>query len=302
MPRAPYRPPALRWQVFLARDAVDGGLISPDALRSAAWRRLLRGVYADSRLEPDHQLQCHAARLLAPPEAVIAGASAAYLHGIQAAVRNGDPVQLLVERKHRFGPVQGLQVHTTGTLPAGDLASGPELRRTTGMRTAWDVARWQDPVRSVPTLDAMLRAGLVTAGDLAAYARQHRDGGAPGAVRAARAFQLADGRAQSPPESVLRVRLVLRGIPPPVPQHPVVVRSGRVLHPDLAWPEYQVGLEYEGARHAEPDRLHLDRRRLNALADAGWLILHATSHHLGPGFATLVQDLRRALRSRGAPI
>ena len=54
--------------------------------------------------------------------------------------------------------------------------------------------------------------------------------------RAGLVFGLADGRAESPPESRLRVRLVLAGLPPPVSQHPVRLPNGAVAHPDLAWP------------------------------------------------------------------
>jgi hypothetical protein len=301
MPRTHQRPRALQWQVFLARQAIDAGLLTAEAVRGSAWRRLLRGVYADSRLEPDHLLSCQAALLLASPEAAVAGASAAFLHGIETAVGDTDPVQLLVERKHRFGPIQGVQVHT-GTLPAAEVTVRQELRCTTPLRTAWDVALWRDVTRAVPVLDAMLRVRLVTGEDLMGLLGRHRAEGARGAVRVARTFALADGRAQSPPESVLRVRLILRGLPAPLPQFPVTVRSGRVLHPDLAWPDFKVALEYEGARHAEPDRMQLDRQRLNALVDAGWLVLHATSRHLGSGFTGLVADLRRALRSRGAQL
>lgn len=301
VPRTFRRPRELEWRVFLARQAFDAGLLTPEAVRGPAWRRLLRGVYADSRLEPDHLLSCQAAVLLASPEAVIAGASAAFLHGIETAAGDADPVQLLVERKHRFGPIQGVQVHT-GTLPAADLTTRQELRCTTPLRTAWDIALWRDVIRAVPVLDAMLRARLVSEGDLIGLLRHRRAEGARGSARVARAFGLADGRAQSPPESVLRVRLILRRLPAPVPQYPVTVRSGRVLHPDLAWPDYQVALEYEGARHAEPDRMQLDRQRLNALVDAGWLVLHATSRHLGASFDGLVADLRRGLRTRGADL
>jgi hypothetical protein len=285
--------------VFLARQALDQGLLTTTGLRSTAWRRLLRGVYADSRLEPDHLLRCHAAVLHARPEAVIAGPSAALLHGVETAAGGRDPVHLLVERKYRFGPVQGLVVHT-GTIPAADATTRHGLRCTTPPRTAWDIALWRDPVGAVPILDAMLRARLVVAEELVELARRRRAERVRGAARAARAFALADGRAQSPPESALRVRLVLHGLPPPVPQYPVPVRSGRVLHPDLAWPRHRVALEYDGAYHAEPDRLHLDRQRLNALTDAGWLVLHATSRHLAAGFGGLVQEVRQALRSRGA--
>lgn len=285
--------------MFRARDALNRRLLSPAGLRSAAWQRLLRGVYADSRLERDHLLQCRAAVLLAPAEAAVGGPSAAFLHGVESAARPDDPVHLLVDPKRRFGPVQGLKIHT-GALPEGDVTTCQDIRCTTAARTAWDVAMWRDLIGAVPTLDVMLRTGLVAAADLATLVERRRTEGVRGARRVARTFGLADGRAQSPPESAIRIRLILRGLPPPVPQYPVTVRSGRVLHPDLAWPEYRVALEYDGAHHADPDQMRLDRQRLNAFTAAGWLVMHATARHLGSGFPGLVQEVREALRSRGA--
>lgn len=301
MPRTPQRPRQLQWQVFRGRDALDRRLLTPSALRSSAWQRLLRGVYADSRLETDHLLRCQAAALLIPAGAAIAGPSAAFLHGVESAAAPDDPVHVLVAPRHRFGPMQGVSIHVAEHRD-GHVTIRHGLRCTNPIRTAWDIAQWRTVTGAVPILDAMLGAGLVTAGELGLHAGRARAAGARGARRAIRAFRLADGRAQSPPESVLRVRLVLRGVPPPVPQYAVTVRSGRVLHPDLAWPAYRVALEYDGGYHAEPDRIHLDRRRLNELVDAGWLVLHATSRRLHREFEGLLREVRAALRSRGAPI
>lgn len=301
MPRAPHRPRQLQWQVFRGRDALERRLLTPTALRSSAWQRLLRGVYADSRLDTDHLLRCQAAALLIPPRAAIAGPSAAFLYGIEPAAGAADPVHVLAPPEHRFGPVQGLQVHIAD-LPDDDVTIRHDLRCTTPVRTAWDLTQWRTLLGAVPTLDAMLGADLVTAEQLGTVAGRAQAAGARGARRAIRAFGLVDGRAQSPPESVLRVRLVLRGIPPPVPQYAVTVRSGRVLHPDLAWPAFRVALEYDGGYHAEPDRIHLDRRRLNELVDAGWVVLHATSRRLHRDFEGLLREVREALRSRGAPV
>lgn len=107
------------------------------------------------------------------------------------------------------------------------------------------------------------------------------------------------GGAESPPESHLRVRFALAGLPPPTPQHQVRLPSGAVYRPDLPWPEYRVAVEYDGRWHGHPDQLERDRRRLNQLVSAGWIILHATSHHLRDGFWPLVRQTRAALRSRG---
>ena len=96
-----------------------------------------------------------------------------------------------------------------------------------------------------------------------------------------------------------------------MPQCPVSVAAGRVLHVDLGWPEYQVAVEYDGrwpsdltgdapiGGSAEPE--HLDRRRLNQLQAAGWIVVHATGARMGRAFPGLLSELREALRSRGWP-
>jgi very-short-patch-repair endonuclease len=123
--------------------------------------------------------------------------------------------------------------------------------------------------------------------------------GQRGARRAAHAFDLADGRAQSPPESQLRVRLIRSGLPRREAQHPVNVHGGRTLHPDLCWPQFRVAVEYDGWWHADPDQLHHDRRRLNRLVAEGWIVLHVTSRRMREDFPGVVREIPAALVSRG---
>lgn len=299
MPRSVRRPPALEYQVFRARDALDAGLLTPTELRGSGWRRVLRGAYADSRLDFDHELRCRAAGLLCPPTAAIAGPSAALLHGVDFAATAADDVHILVPRAARFGPVRGLRIHT-GEVPQADLGVRHQLPCTEPLRTAWDVALWLDVVPAVVVLDGLLGAALVKPDELATLHVARSMLGARGARTAGRAFGLADGRSGSPQESRLRVRLVLAGLPRPVCQYEVVLPSGLVLHPDLAWPEFKVALEYDGGYHAEPGRLHLDRRRLNQLVTSGWIVLHATSARLRSDFGGIAREVRVALQSRGA--
>lgn len=295
MPTSPYRPANLQWQLFRGSQALEEGLLSVNQLRSSAWRRPLRDVYADSRLEPDHGLSCHAAALLMPAGSALSGASAAWLFGIESAAGAGDPVHVSVPAKASFGPVSGLTVHSVQLSPA-EITTQLGLPCTTAARTAWDLARWCEPIRAVPILDAMLSRGLITPAGLGSLLEARN--GTRGWRRAAAVFDLADGRAQSPPESVIRVRLIRAGLPRPEPQHPITV-PGHTLHPDLAWPDFRVALEYDGGHHADPAALDLDRQRLNLLVGAGWVVLHATRQHLGRGFDQLRRDVEAALRAAG---
>ncbi|MET8252396.1 DUF559 domain-containing protein [Micromonospora sp. NPDC005197] len=173
-----------------------------------------------------------------------------------------------------------------GSIPRSD----PE-------QAAWETAVWLDPIRAVSIIDALLGQGLADRAALIEAAA--RNANRAGNRRASWLFDLADGGAQSPPESQLRVRLVLGGLPRPVVQHPVRLPNGVILHPDLAWPEYRVAVEYDGQWHADADQLHRDRRRLNLLVGAGWLVLHVTSRRMHAEFPTVLHEVRAALNARG---
>ncbi|HEX5598938.1 MAG TPA: DUF559 domain-containing protein [Micromonosporaceae bacterium] len=296
MPPQPHRPRALTWQVFRGSDVVSRGLLTRHQLRSSAWVRLRHDVYADARLEYDHGLSCRAAALRLPSSAVLAGPSAAYLLGVEHAAKFADDVHVIVPTKARIGAQQRLRVHSTELDPF-DITASSELARTSAERTAWDVANWCDTPTAVAVIDTLLGQSLVTPQALRSVLDRYTD--RPGNRRAQATFRLADGRAQSPPESVLRVRLVLDGLPPPVPQYPIRVGLGLVLHPDLAWPEFKVAVEYDGHWHGDPDQLHRDRRRLNQLVSGGWLVLHVTSQRLHRDFPAVLREVRAALVSRG---
>ena len=118
-------------------------------------------------------------------------------------------------------------------------------------------------------------------------------------ARAAAAF--ADPRAESPPESRLRLLLARAGLPA-VPQFVVRDADGRfVARVDLAYPELCLAVEYDGAWHAEDGQFARDRQRLNRLVAAGWVVLHVTAADLRRP-DQLVARVRalRAARGRGS--
>lgn len=295
MPRQPHRPRTLQWQVFRGTEAVSHGLLTAHQLRSAAWLRVHHDTYADARLDRDHRLVCQAAGLWLPPHAAIAGPSAAFLHGVEHAASFADPVHVITAPPHRLPPRQGVRIHHTPVEPS-EIVVRDGVRCTTPTRTAWDVATWLHTVPAVTIIDGLLRLNLVDQHDLLALVAARA--GRRGATRAARAFDLADGRAESPPESQLRVRLVLAGVPRPVPQYVIPLPNGRTYRVDLAWPEYRVAIEYDGQWHGSPEQFHADRRRLNQLVAAGWIVLHVTSQRLHRDFAGVLREVRAALRTR----
>ena len=130
MPHA-YRPAVLRGAVFRGRDVLRDGLLTRDALRSSAWQRLFRGVYADAELPPSFGLRVRGARLLAPVTAVFSGRTAAYLHGATRLVDLRMPVELSVPAGTQFGPVQDRFRRVQ--LPDTDVSQVGRFRLTTGL-------------------------------------------------------------------------------------------------------------------------------------------------------------------------
>jgi hypothetical protein len=106
----------------------------------------------------------------------------------------------------------------------------------------------------------------------------------PGSRRVRRArelVELADGRAESPPESWVRLILHDAGVPAPVLQHEVRVGARVVARLDMAWPEVKLYLEYDGREAHSTDAAFLrDRRRQNDLLALGWVCLRFTAEDL----------------------
>ena len=273
MPRA-RRPPQLRGCVFRARDVLRDGLLTRDALRSAAWRRLYRGVYADADLPESYGLRIRGARLLLPAAGVFSGRTAAYLLGAPSLADLRAPLEVAVPAGTQFGPIAGLRIRRV-QLPGADVTQVEGFPCTRGLRTALDIARAEPLLDGVPALDVLLREVVVGIGELREAGP--RLSGGRGASVARRAIALADPRAESPPESVLRVLLALAGIPA-VPQHVVRDRDGSfVARVDLAYVERKIAIEYDGYWHDERGQFARDRRRLNRLVAAGWTVLHVTA-------------------------
>jgi very-short-patch-repair endonuclease len=104
--------------------------------------------------------------------------------------------------------------------------------------------------------------------------------GRPGALRLAWAVPRLRLGVRSRPETHLRLLLVRYRLPEPVVAHPVPVANGLVLHPDLAYPEHRLAIEYEGDGHRSRKEWERDIERRELLAEAGWRTVQVTSTHL----------------------
>ena len=120
----------------------------------------------------------------------------------------------------------------------------------------------------------MVRAGVVSVLDLETLVLG--GGGRWGVTRVRRAFGLIDPRAESPPESRVRVALVLAGLTP-VPQYDVHSGGEFLGRVDLAFPEARVAVEYEGAYHFEDGQIVRDDARYERLRAVGWTVIRLSA-------------------------
>ncbi len=97
--------------------------------------------------------------------------------------------------------------------------------------------------------------------------------------------------AESPKETELRLLLIRDGLPRPVTQ----IRVGK-RRIDMGWPQWKVGVEYDGEQHwTSPKDYADDIERLEFLAAQGWTIIRVSSSQLRYDRPNMLARVRRAL-------
>ncbi len=291
MPREPGRPAKLRNGPFLATWAIDAGLITREQLRSSAWRRLLRGVYVSATTPLTLRLRIIGAGLILPADAVITGRTAVHLWGVPMGEVD-DTIEVLAAR--RFGPVEGLSIRV-GPLAADERVIRAGVPVTSTLHTTWELARAMPLLEAVPWIDALAHNRALSRNAILRHEQRHL--GEYAYRQAADALALCDPRAESPPESELRVHIVRAGLPAPTPQYPILVGGEFLARVDLAWPEIKFAIEYDGQWHVDPRQLGEDRARLRAINRAGWFVYHVTREDMRD-VEWLISDLTAALEKR----
>jgi hypothetical protein len=206
---------------------------------------------------------------------VVSGRSAGVLWGVDLAGPDDD-VECTLAPGCRAGGLRGIQV-TRRALPPDEVTWCRGVRVTAVGRTALDLARIQPVEEAVVALDQFLGAGLLTMGRLRTAAAAATG---PGCRQIRRAVDLADGLAESPQETRLRLLLHQSPLPRPIAQYSVRGGTRFVARVDFAWPDAKVAVEYEGMWHGRPQQVARDRRRLNQLTAAGWSVVFVTAADL----------------------
>ncbi len=103
----------------------------------------------------------------------------------------------------------------------------------------------------------------------------------------------------SRPETWTRLTLVDAGLPEPVLDYDVIDDSGRfVATVDMAYPQWKIAIEYDGAHHAEGEQWEKDVDRLARLEAAGWRVIRVTSTTLFRNPGVIISRVLAAIAAR----
>lgn len=211
-----------------------------------------------------------AAYLWSRREAVVAGQSAAALHGAKW-VDGDKPAELLWPNRR---PPTGVRTWLDG-FDEDEVQAINGLRVTTPARTALDLACRYPLGEAVAAIDALARATHLKVADVELLAERHR--GRRGIRRARDVFKLVDPGAESPRETWLRLLFIRAGYPPPETQIPVYNEYGVLVAVlDMGWREIMVAADYEGDHHRSRDRFNKDLHRFEEVTDLGWIDIRVT--------------------------
>lgn len=287
-------PDALRKGPFTTQQAAALG-VTRHMLQGDSWWQILRGVWVHADNPDSRELRLAAVRLVLGQGSFICGPTASWGYGIDVIHPLAKDVWVGRFPGSRFRKRAGFVVRQVEVGP-GDLVEIGGAPITTPLRTAFDCARWLPLVEGVVVADALSHAGRFTEAEFAAYVEGHR--GARGIRSADRVAEVMDSRSESPMESRLRMLLILEGLPRPEPQYRVCdVGELVVARADLAYPEYRVIVEYDGAQHFKQRRA--DDRRRDRMRDLGWNVIVVSAEDYFQMPWAVVASVRNALSDAG---
>lgn len=274
---------------FVGSEALAARALTPYALRSR-----FVAIHPDVYLSPDAEVtakvRAKAAWLWSKRRGVVAGQSAAALHGAKW-VDDRRPAELLWPNRR---PPRGIRTWSDD-FADDEIQFIDGIRVTTAARTALDIACRYPLVRAVAAIDALARATHLKIADVELLADRHR--GRRGVKKARKVLDLVDPGAESPQETWLRLVVIRNNFPRPQTQIPLYDEFGVLVAVfDLGWEDMKIAMDYEGEHHRINRRVfNHDIRKAEAVANLGWIDIRVTAEDSEGG---IVRRLSEAWRRR----
>lgn len=279
--------------VFLGSEALAAGTLNRYQLRTHH-ERIYRNVYTPRGAILSPVDKATAAWLWSGRRGVAAGLSAAALHGCRW-IDAAHPAEL--NQSSRCAPT-GIIIHSDELRPA-EITQVRGIGTTSPARTAFDLGRRTGITTAVIRVDALLQAADLTIAAVRSLLVHHR--GVRGIRQLRSVLDLADEGAESPQETRLRLVLTGAGLRPTATQINVYDEYSLVGRLDMGYPEWKVGVQYDGAQHwTDPRQRTLDIEQDVAYRDCGWRIIRVGADLLRYRQATIIRRVQTELRAAGA--
>lgn len=268
---------------------------------NGALARPLKGVYHAAFLADSLGLRLEVLRLVVPESCVVTDRTAGWLWGANMILAPND--HLVVPRAQVFCP-PGLRLRN-GLVNSGerrlqphDIAVLGELQITTPLRTACDLGRLLHRDQAFAAMDALARLRCFSVDELVEATR--RFAGYRGVIQLRALAPFIDPDAQSPGESILRLRWLDAGLPRPRCQVPVPAPGGGRYFVDIGLEEQRFGAEYDGEDfHTDEDAVNDAERREWMRRTESWTIVVARKANIHGPHQDIEHQLRRAAIDSG---
>lgn len=262
--------------------------------RTRAWVRVGHGLYLPSGAELN---PLRAWQLVLPDSAVFTHLTAAAEHGLWLPpLPEGLPVFAAQASTDSRPRRPGLRVVRHPTPPVVVELEGVRLATVAASLLA--CARDLALLDLVVLVDSALYLGVCTRPEIEGVAAGRR----PGAPLLRKALALADGRSESPWETLLRILHVSCGVPVE-PQHDVWDDAGTHLGRADLWVVGTNALhEYDGGDHLGKPQQRKDLRRGRRLANSAWMRRGFTDDDVLHRAVTILMDADRSLGRPHEPV
>lgn len=269
---------------------LDGYGVAKHELATRRWQRTSRGLYVPGDAPKSVAQRIVSAAAAMPDDGAVGGWAAAHVAGADLDGRDRQrrdlPVDVLLPPGLHRQQVPEIAYRRAALAP-GEVRTVGDLRLTSPLRTAVDLACWAPSLtEAVVLLDLMLGAGLSPESLAAATPKDRR-----GAVQARRAIALARPGSLSPGETRLRLLYVQDvGGPDPLLNPSLLDLDGRfVAMPDLFDEEAGLALEYDGASwagerpsgHRDVDQHRADNVREEVMERRNVIVVRADAQDVG---------------------
>ena len=293
-PRSPL-PEPLAHGPFSRAQALRYG-VTDGRLRGKDLARPFHGVRSPARAQ-DLETLCRAFALRMPKDAFFNTTTAARLLSLPLPWRMEQETSLhvAVPAPNRGLRVRGIVGHKV-QLMGDDVRSWRGLPISSPDRVFCELSAVLDLPDLVAVGDHLIHWRLPITSASSLLSAVSRYPAQRGRGRLGQAILLLSERAESPPESRLRVILAEAGVVGFVPNHPVRIR-GRRFRIDLAFPELKVAIEYQGDYHRAPEQWRRDMSRRAILTSDGWMVIEINADDLEHA-AELVALVQHALATR----